>query len=182
MKHILFLSVITLTIITVGCGSEKPNKTGSAFDETKAKKEILSTIEQETKCFFARDYNCWAEHWSHKEYAYQAWNNSDGTVGVAAGWDAINKQSGDYIKNNVVAGSSHPVVKRGTIQWKFYNDSLAYMIWTQYNADRDGKAYHASYETRLMEKSEDRWRILNMSAFWDSKNSYAADSLNKILP
>lgn len=181
MKQPFFLPAFLALLIGLGCVSKTEKKMTASFDENKAKQEILTTIEQETKCFFARDYTCWAEHWSHKEYAYQAWNNSDGTVGVAAGWDAVNKQSGDYIKDNPVGGSSHPVVKRGNIQWKFYNDSLAYMIWTQYNADRDSQAYHASYETRLMEKSDGKWRILNVSAFWDSKNSYAADSLDKVL-
>jgi hypothetical protein len=182
MKQLFIIPAILTLLVGLGCVSKTEKQKTFSFDENKARQEILAAIEEETKCFFARNYECWAAHWSHKEYAYQAWNNSDGTVGVAAGWDAVNKQTGSYIKDNPVEGSSHPVVKRGNIQWKFYNDSLAYMIWTQYNADRDGKAYHASYETRLMEKTDNKWRILNVSAFWDSKNSYKADSLNKIIP
>jgi len=147
------------------------------LDESKAKQEILATIEQETKCFFERNYDCWAEHWSHKDYAYQAWNNSDGSVGVAAGWSAIDTQSGDYIKKYKQDGTSHPIVKRDSIKWTFFSDSLAYMIWKQYNSDQDAKAYQASYETRIMEKSNGKWRILNMSAFWDSKNKIVADSI-----
>ncbi|MBK8054626.1 MAG: hypothetical protein IPK35_15515 [Saprospiraceae bacterium] len=142
----------------------------TVVDESLAKKDILNAIEQETKCFFERNYDCWAEHWSHKAYAYQAWNNSDGSVGVAAGWTEIDKQSGEYIKLHKADGTSHPEVKRDTIRWKFFSDSLAFLMWKQYNADRDGKAFQVSYETRLMEKSDNKWRILNVSAFWDSKN------------
>jgi len=151
------------------------------FDEAKEKQEILATIEQETKCFFERNYDCWAEHWSHKDYAYQAWNNSDGSVGVAAGWQSIDVQSGDYIKKYKQEGTSHPIVKKEEIKWHFFSDSLVYMIWKQYNADHDTKAYQTSHETRLMEKVDSKWRILNMSAFWDSKNKILNTDLPKHL-
>ena len=179
MKPVKLLFLISFScFLLLSCNQkEKNSEVVIKFDEASAKQEIMTSIEQETKCFFERDYDCWTEHWSHKEYAYQAWNNSDGSVGVAAGWPAIDVQSGDYIKKYKKDGTSHPIVKRENITWKFYNDSLAYMIWKQYNADQDTKAYQASYETRLMEKSDGKWRILNMSAFWDSKNKILADSL-----
>jgi hypothetical protein len=172
-----FILIILITSWFISCKERQASHATIPFDEETAKKEILASIEQETKCFFERNYECWATHWSHKDYAYQAWNNSDGSVGVAAGWLAIDRQAGDYIKEKKPYSSSHPIVKREPIQWKFFNDSLTYMIWKQYNADPDGKAYQASYETRLMEKSDGQWKILNVSAFWDSKNKILADSL-----
>lgn len=172
-------TMICPILFCISCNQNTSNVV-KTFDEDQAKQEIMATIEQETKCFFERNYDCWAENWSHKDYAYQAWNNSDGSVGVAAGWSAVDKQSGDYIKLEKQYGTSHPIVKREKIIWKFYNDSLAYMIWKQYNADQDSKAYQVSYETRLMEKSTDKWRILNVSAFWDSKNKITADSIARL--
>ena len=180
-KIITFCTLL-VNLMCISCGVKEDNKESEiVFDVAKEKQEILTTIEQETTCFFERNYDCWAEHWSHKDYAYQAWNNSDGSVGVAAGWQAIDVQSGDYIKKYKQDGTSHPIVKREEIKWHFFSDSLVYMIWKQYNADQDTRAYQTSYETRLMEKTEGKWRILNMSAFWDSKNKILESALPKHL-
>ena len=46
----------------------------------------------------------------------------------------------------------HPVVRKAKPQGKFFGEQLAYLLWKQYNADKDNKIFRISQETRLMEK------------------------------
>lgn len=133
----------------------------------------MSVIEGETDCFFARDYECWKDKFTHSDYSYQAWSNSDGTFDASVGWESIEKNLGKYIKENPTepedAGSSHPVVKRKNVKVKFYGDKAAHLTWDQYNSSRDQTYFLHSKEVRLMEKEKGEWKIVNVSAFWNYK-------------
>jgi hypothetical protein len=151
----------------------------TTFDETAETDAIMKVIEAETNCFYEGNYECWASHWSHKEYAIQAWNNSDGSSNAAIGWEKINAQGKgwieEYYKNGEVV--IHPVVKRDKPLVKFFNDKTAYLTYTQYNADQEKKFYRTSQEIRIMEKEDDGWKIVNVSAFWDGQKAIPFDSL-----
>ncbi|UBM60882.1 hypothetical protein LAG90_09580 [Marinilongibacter aquaticus] len=145
------------------------------FDEEKERAAIMKVIEEETDCFFSRNYDCWAEQFTHTDYSYQAWSNADGTFDASVGWDAIEKNLGKYIKENPLeeeeAGSSHPVVIRKNIKVKFYGKDAAHLTWDQYNSSRNQEYFLHSKEVRLMEKPKgDHWKIVNVSAFWDYVN------------
>ncbi len=146
----------------------------SKLDEEQEKIAIMKVIEDETECFFRRDYDCWQNQFTHTDYSYQAWSNSDGTFDASVGWPAIEKNLGKYIKENPAepeeAGSSHPVVKRKNIKVKFYGNEAAHLTWDQFNSDRNQNYYLQSKEVRLMEKQDGQWKIVNVSAFWNYKN------------
>ncbi|MCB0644277.1 MAG: hypothetical protein KDC44_21685 [Phaeodactylibacter sp.] len=151
----------------------------TTFDEAQALADIMTVIEAETKCFFERDYDCWKNYWIHEAYAFQAWNNSNGSFDAAVGWEQIHAQGKDYIET-IPEGqtpTSHPVVKRGKVEAKFYSETLAYLLWKQYNSDRKNEYFTPSQEVRLMEKQGDNWKIVNVSAFWDYTNKIPVDSL-----
>ncbi|MGR3810733.1 hypothetical protein [Jiulongibacter sp. NS-SX5] len=146
----------------------------SSFDEEAEKAAIMDVIEEETECFFRRDYDCWQDKFTHTEYSYQAWSNSDGTFDASVGWESIEKNLGKYIKENPSEpeepGSSHPVVLRKNLRVKFYGDEAAHLTWDQYNSDRSQEYFLHSKEVRLMEKVEGQWKIVNVSAFWNYVN------------
>jgi hypothetical protein len=177
MKPYLIFSLSLILSLSYACQQSAENPTPPAiveteFNESEEKTAIMAVINGETKCFFERDYDCWIQHWIHEDYALQAWNNSDGTFSAADGWAKINSQGKNYI-DNVPEGktkTSHPIVKREKIHYKFYGDNGAYLTWKQYNSDRKNEFYSVSHETRVMEKKEGAWRIVNMTAFWDSVN------------
>jgi len=68
-------------------------------------------------------------------------------------------------------------VKREKPVVKFFNDKTAYLTWKQYNSDEKNEYFRTSYETRIMEKDEDGWKIVNVTAFWDTEPKIAFDSL-----
>ncbi len=174
-------------LLILGLGSfacEEPAATEdqvveAAFDEATETAAIMKVIEEETACFFARDYNCWKEQWINEEYAFMAWSNSDGTYEASVGWAAVDATVGKYIADNPEEeeGSSHPDVKRKGMQVKFFGPDVAHLMWEQYNSNRAGDKYRKSQEVRLMERVDGTWKIVNMSAFWNYEDAIPADSL-----
>jgi hypothetical protein len=183
MYRILF-SFVFSSVFLISC-KEDPAVTGGqitstlAFDQNAETETIVAVIENETSCFFARDYECWKAHYAHVDYAFQAWNKMDGTFNAQVGWTAINNSAGQYIKDNPVeaGGSSHPKVERRNMKVKYFTNSLAYLTWDQYNSNPEMKAYTRSLETRLMEKIGTTWKIVNVTSYWDYVNLVPLDSL-----
>lgn len=151
----------------------------AVFNEATELEAIMKVIEGETSCFFNGDYECWAKYWSHEEYAIQAWNNSDGTADAAIGWDKINAQGKDWIETYYKNGKNiiHPIVIREKPIVKFFNNETAYLVWKQYNADKEKTYFRISQEIRIMEKNEEGWKIVNVSAFWGIQPKIPFDSL-----
>ncbi len=168
------LPILALILFLFSCQKTTETTADSTpkFDQATEEKAIMAVIENETDCFFKGDYDCWSKGWSHQPYAMQAWNNDNGTFDAAVGWDKINAQGKGWIEKYYKNGKNviHPKYKRDTIQFKFFNEKTAYLIWRQINADAKGPKAQISQETRIMEKEADGWKIVNVTAIWDSKN------------
>ncbi|HQV66941.1 MAG TPA: hypothetical protein PLO48_09070, partial [Saprospiraceae bacterium] len=153
-KYFLFIFIV----LVVSCNQKPETAKSSAsielFDEKTELDSIMHVIDNETKMFFAGNVEGWRASWSHKNYTSQAWNNSDGTADVAKGWNAINSQGSGWIVTYYKNGENviHPDYKRSDIDIHFFSDSLAYLSWKQYNADKEKKYYRVSGESRIMEK------------------------------
>jgi hypothetical protein len=150
------------------------------FSEAAEKEAILKVIEDETSSFYKRDYEGWKGHFIQRDYAFQAWNNGDGSFDASVGWKDIDQRIGDYIKANPVTSgqASHPKVERKNLLIHFFSDSVAYLVWDQYNSDAAMKTYTLSKDQRIMEKENGAWKIVNVSSFWNYKSKVSADSLN----
>ncbi|MBP6687740.1 MAG: hypothetical protein KA160_07760, partial [Lacibacter sp.] len=130
-----------------------------------------------------RDYESWKKYFAQTDYAFQAWNNGDGTADVKRGWEEVDKGIGDYIKANPLKTgetASHPKVERKNMKIHFFSPQLAYLAWDQYNSDGDMKIFTLSKDSRLMEKEDGEWKIVNVTSYWDYKNTITADSLKSI--
>ncbi|MFT4092735.1 MAG: hypothetical protein QM640_03765 [Niabella sp.] len=173
---ILFLSAVILQ-------SCKQGKAGSPSPEAiqADKDSILATIEKETTSFFARDYDAWKSTYAQADYAFQAWSNRDGTFDASVGWNGIDNTVGKYIHDNPEPqSSSHPIVERKNIMYKFYGRDACYLTWDQFNSNKQGDNFHHSKEVRIMEKIKGKWKIVCVAAFWDYVNPIAADRLKDI--
>ena len=177
MKRILYLALI---VAFANCNqSASKEQTATSFSEEAEKAAIMKTIEAETDCFYKRNYDCWKKHFIQKDYAFQAWSNGDGTFDAKTGWPAVDKKIGDYIKNNPTAPgtSSHPRVERKNMIIHFFSNDVAYLVWDQYNGDKESKTFLHSKDERIMEKENGEWKIANVSSFWNYKNKIPSDSL-----
>ena len=167
--------LLALTLFIGSCksdNSQTANGPTPTFDQVSETESIMSIIENETSCFYARDYECWKAHFAHTDYAFQAWNNADGTFNAKVGWGEIDARSKKYIEDNPVPpdGSSHPKVERRNMKVKFFNAGLSYLSWNQYNINPEMNMFTPSLETRLMEKIGGVWKIVNVTSYWDYVN------------
>lgn len=170
--------VLIFSLFLLACGGGDKELTGEALQ--KEKDAILATIEKETESFFARDYEAWKSTFAQTDYAFQAWSNNDGTFDASVGWDLIDKSIGKYINDNPVPDSAQRMVERKNIRYKFYGPDLAFLTWDQFNSDRGQNMFLHSKETRLMEKINGEWKIVEVSAFWDYKNPISGDKIKEI--
>ena len=184
MKNQIYIALLLLVVtILIACKPSQdpaqPDDAKNVLDEAAETEAIMNVIKGETDCFFKGDYECWAKHWSHEKYAVQAWNNDNGTADAAVGWDKINAQGKGWIEKYYKNGKVviHPVVKREPPLVKFFNDKSAYLIWKQYNAESLKTHFRTSHEMRIMEKETDGWKIVNVSALWDTQAKIPFDSL-----
>ena len=171
--YILMLGLIALFGFTRNAARSSLN----GLNDTKEKEAILETLTAETESFYKRDYDEVIKHYVHTDYAFHAWNNSDGTYNATVGWPAIDEKLKSYILNNAVkdGSSSHPKVVRRNMIFKFFSPEMAFVTWDQYNSDQSMKTYHVSKETRIMEKQNGKWKIGNMTSLWDYKNTINED-------
>lgn len=182
-KQTLYALLTILVTLVCSCNLSKDNTQPEiekkTLDEATETEAIMKVIDGETECFFKGDYECWTKYWSHEKYAFQGWNNNDGTADAAIGWDKINSQGKDWIEKYYKNGENviHPIVRREKPLVKFFNNKSAYLIWKQYNADKEKTNFRISQEIRIMEKNEDGWKIVNVSAFWDTEYKIPFDSL-----
>lgn len=156
-----------------------PEATPVSFDRSTETAAIMSAIEAETACFFARDYDCWKQHWVPSESTFQAWTNSDGSFDASNGWAEVDTRVGTYIRENPLepgATTTHPKVERRNLIVDFLAEDVAYLIWDQYNQNTTSDSFRHSKELRLMKKEADAWKILNITALWDYTRTVEAGS------
>jgi len=180
MKKFVLLFALLLLLSCNETKQEESNAApATAFNEEVEKAAIMKTIENETTSFYERNYEGWKQNFIQKDYAFQGWNNSDGTFDASVGWKAIDQRIQDYIKNNPVkeGGSTHPRVERRNMVVTFFTENLAFLVWDQYNGDHENKFFTVSKDQRIMEKENGQWKIANVSAFWNYKNKVSVDSL-----
>ena len=181
MRTITFLLPV---LFGIACNQPAKNYSmrKAGFNEQTEKAAIMKTIENETDCFYKRDYEGWKDNFVQREYAFQAWSNKDGTFDAKVGWKEVDEKIAAYIKHNPEepGSSSHPWVERRNILVKFFSEKLAYLVWDQYNSDKESRTFLLSKDQRIMEKINGKWKIANVSSYWDYKNVIPADSIHNL--
>lgn len=180
MKYFLYLCLASL----VACKEHPEEKlTPAAIEDFNAEVEkasIMNTIKGETGSFFKGNYDEWKKHYIQSDYAFQGYNNADGTFEASQGWLTIDKRISDYIKAQslTVGEQIFARVERRNFVVKFFSDKVAYLTWDQYNGKASDDFCNRSKEVRVMEKENGRWKIVTVCALWDYKNKLPVDSLN----
>ncbi len=179
--HFCWAMALMMTVFFTPACQQGNADSGNTEDRQPDKDAILATIEKETASFFARDYEAWKSTYAQTDYAFQAWSNRDGTFDASVGWNGIDNTVGKYIHENPEPqSSSHPIVERKNITYKFYGPEACYLTWDQFNSNKEGNNFLHSKEVRMMEKIDGQWKIVCVAAFWDYVNPIAADKLKEI--
>jgi len=181
MKHLVVL-ILSLSAM-MSCTQQKiSEKEKENHDRPTQIDSMMRVIDEETSYFYAGNYEGWKNCWLHDTISSQTWNNDDGSFSSAQGWAAIDRQGKGWIEKYYKNGEKviHPGFFRKEIHCRFLSDTAAYLTWVQYNEYSDKPVFGVSRESRLMILRDGRWKIANVSAFWDSKNRISKDSIDKI--
>lgn len=161
MKTSLFVIMLLLGAVSYSLGQA----------EDAAIKRVLLN---ETEGFFTRDKARWASAWAHEPYINFAANLYGGDFRLIKGWTDLEKQFASQFK-------SSKVTDKVTVQNGNYtihpNGNMAFVTYDQTLIDSHGKT--TSKETRVLEKLNGQWKIINVIALTNLKNFGLAEEKKK---
>ncbi|GAB4027716.1 hypothetical protein [Spirosoma koreense] len=132
---------------------------------------IKRVLYNETEGFFTRDKARWANAWAHAPYVNFAANLYGGDFRLIQGWTNLEKQFASQFK-------SSKVTDKVTVQNANYtihqNGNMAFVTYDQTLVDSHGKT--TSKESRVVEKLNGEWKIINVIALTNLKNFALAQS------
>lgn len=126
---------------------------------------IKQVLRNETEGFFKRDKAQWANAWAHKPYINFAANLYGGDFMLIKGWADLEKQFANQFKSSRV---SDKVVVQNSNYTVHQNGNMAFVTYDQTLLDSHGKT--TSKETRVLEKVNGQWKIINVIALTNLKN------------
>ena len=122
---------------------------------TEEKAAILTTLNNETKAAFLRDYEAWKTHWVHADYVTKVYlDYPDSSFSESRGWAPIDDFVRTYIDEHP---APDPLPEPLTdIDVRLYGDG-AWVSYDQLDPVRGRKR-----ETRFLEKENGQWKIAGM--------------------
>ena len=115
---------------------------------------IKAVIENETKAFFATDYDTWMASWLHTPYA--SWSFADSTgISQFEGWNAIEIGFTDYF---LTSKPSNVKIDRKWLEVRIYGNG-AFARFKQ-RVITDGIPGKEQTEIRILEKDKNAWKIV----------------------
>ncbi|MBD2752238.1 Cif family virulence factor [Spirosoma validum] len=132
---------------------------------------IKRVLRSETEGFFKRDKAEWANAWAHTPYVNFAANLYGGDFRLIQGWSDLEKQFASQFKSSKV---SDKVTVQNANYTIHQNGNMAFVTYDQTLVDSHGKT--TSKETRVVEKLNGQWKIINVIALTNLKNFGLAQS------
>lgn len=126
---------------------------------------IKRVLRNETEGFFKRDKAQWANAWAHAPYVHFAANLYGGDFLLVKGWANLEKQFANQFKSQKV---SDKVTVQNSDYTFHQNGNMAFVAYDQTLVDSHGKT--TSKETRVLEKTNGQWKIINVTALTNLKS------------
>ncbi|QDK81804.1 hypothetical protein EXU85_25610 [Spirosoma sp. KCTC 42546] len=126
---------------------------------------IKRVLLNETEGFFTRDKTRWSNAWAHTPYVNFAANLYGGDFRLIKGWSDLEKQFASQFKSSKVTDKVMVQNANYTIH---QNGNMAFVSYDQTLVDSHGKT--TSKETRVVEKLNGQWKIINVIALTNLQN------------
>lgn len=112
---------------------------------------IRNVIENESKHFWARDYQSWKKLWVHSDYAIWIAASRDG-VRQYDGWKAWSANVKEFFAENPEPMPYTGVVTKENYRFRVYGQGA----WVSFVQNNKGTR---TLETRILEKRNGQWKI-----------------------
>lgn len=167
MKTFAIIIVISLGLLA---GFNSKFAQPPAINYNKERAQILQVIETESKAFWDKDYNKWADCWAHEPYIRTMGWWKDGGVTVVKGWEERGPRTKGYMDKFPEPNPQN--VRRENINIRILQDA-AWVTFDQYGKDNGEPVMDMpglSRETRFMEKHNGQWKIVYVGWLLEGKN------------
>ena len=152
------VNIILLSMGLMGLGQLLENFTAGSTEDEKAK--IMAIIEQESKAFWDKNFEGYANCWAHRDYVRTMGWWADGGVTVVEGWEERGQRTKKHMVANPEPNPQNPVRKNLNIR---ITEKMAWVTFDQYGKDTDDPMFDMpglSRETRILEKIDGNWKIV----------------------
>lgn len=124
---------------------------------------IKSVIENESKYFWARDYKNWKKQYINKPYVVWTSSTRDGVTRYD-GWEAWSQQVQSLFEESPEPMLYDGIVSKTNYRFRIYKKGA----WVSFIQENNGVK---TYETRIMEKSQGKWKIAMVQLVYDADES-----------
>ncbi|MEL7145454.1 MAG: hypothetical protein AAFO69_03730 [Bacteroidota bacterium] len=155
MQKSSYLYLFFLLFIGLSSCEQLVSADSEQVDLDKEKDLILTTLNNETKAAFQRDYQLWTQYWIHSEEISKTYINfADSSFSESIGW----KEISGFVKEFIATHPNPEPVPAlpDKIDVRLYENG-AWVSYQQLDAIRGLKR-----ELRLMEKEDGQWKIAGM--------------------
>lgn len=153
IKHLILL-ILVMTFLN-SCLTDKQQDPNISMNLEKEKQAIIQVLNNETKAAFQRDYETWSKYWIHRNDISKTYINfSEDSFSESRGWEEISSFVETFIEEHPEPEPVPELLR--DINVRVYG-SGAWVNFEQQDSLRGRK-----YETRLMEKDDDQWKIAGM--------------------
>ena len=161
----LFILILVVNLIA-GCHRvNRPRFPVKRQTQVADEASVQQVIADETAAFVDRDSTRLFRYYADDAVTQSAWNNPDGTFGSMQGISQIQASFKQAFRRH--PERQHlPQVERTDWQFKRLAPDWMWVNFTQKMVLTDGTTYR-NYETRLMKKEADQWKISVMYALSD---------------
>jgi len=120
---------------------------------------IKDVIARETEAFVARDYDGWAALWVQDQRTREVCISSSQGSQVLEGWDAIST----YMRSVFESGNVCQITDFKRSNWNMiHSGDIVHVVFDGLSTHTDGRI-EQTFETRVMERTNQNWRILYSS-------------------
>ena len=160
----LSASCIMLGISLLFCSSHLTTHDTNGEEEL-----IMDLIARESKAFWDKDFEAYADCWAHTEYVRTMGWWQEGGVTVVEGWTDRGNRTEKHMKENPDPNPQNPVRKNINIR---VGEDMAWVTFNQYGRDTNDPTFDMpglSRETRILEKIEGTWKIVYVGWLLEGK-------------
>jgi len=163
MKHLLPLGLLSLSLLAVSI------KTNAQKSEEEA---IKKTLQQESNSYFNKDYDGWANNWTHDSANYVI-NTGASAQSQLMGWDAISTEYKHSMENSSVTDDASIAPSLNKRDFHFYiNGNVAIVSFKQ-------GGLLPNIGTSTLIKQNGAWKIFNFTLI--NNGLYDIQSVMKVV-
>ena len=124
------------------------------LDREVTEQAIEQLLEEETRYFYVRDFEKWADCWSHQDDVFFSFSSKESFV-VKKGWEEVSEHIRNYMRDN--PDPHLPPIDRSNFVFHLQGD----LAWVYFDNVEGGET--SGRHQRVLRKENGKWKMINMT-------------------